>query len=430
MQYFTMTKKELDRNNIISKLISKEINGTEAAAFLKLSVRHTKRLKIKVKENGPQALIHASRGKPSNRRMPGTERQDIAKIIRKFYPDFKPGFATEKLEQVHSIKRDPKTIRKIMIEEQLWKPRKKKQQQYHAWRARKDCFGEMLQFDGSYHHWFESRAPECCLLAAIDDATGIPVRAEFGQDEGVLSVFGFWKEYLIQYGKPRSVYLDKFSTYKMTQRVAQENHDTKTQFQRATQQLNIEPIFAHSPQAKGRVERLFNTFQDRLVKELRLNDISTIEGANIFLENDFLPQYKAKYGVEPKNKTNLHQILSKNELKELDSILSRQDTRVVKSDFTVSFNNQWLQLRKDQPAIIRKKDKITIEEWTDQTIHLKIRDKYLNYDILPERPKKSIDIPWVIPATRKPTIPSSDHPWRKKFVFGKAQYDISKSLQV
>ena len=416
-----MTKKELDRNNIISKLIGKEINGTEAASFLKLSIRHIKRLKARVKEKGPSALIHANRGKPSNRKMPDKERQAIARIIRKLYPDFKPGFATEKLEQVHSIKRDPKTIRKIMIEEQLWKPRKKKQREYYAWRARKDCFGEMVQFDGSYHYWFENRAPKSCLLAAIDDATGIPVKAEFGQDEGVLPVFGFWKKYLIQHGKPRSIYLDKFSTYKMTQRVAQENHDTKTQFQRATKQLNIEPIFAHSPQAKGRVERLFNTLQDRLVKELRLNNISTIEGANIFLEKEFLHQYKAKYGVEPKNKTNLHQTLSKNELKELDSILSRQDTRVVKSDFTVSFNNQWLQLRKEQPAIIRKKDKITIEEWTDQTIHLKIRDKYLNYDILPERPKKSNNIAWVIPATRKPTVPPADHPWRQKFILQKAK---------
>jgi hypothetical protein len=421
MQYFTMTKKELDRNNIISKLIDKEINGTQAASFLKLSVRHTKRLKFRVKEKGPSALIHANRGKPSNRRMPDKERQDIIKIIHKLYPDFKPGFATEKLEQVHNIRRDPKTIRKIMIEEQLWKPRKKKQREYHAWRQRKDCFGEMEQFDGSYHHWFENRGPFCCLLAAIDDATGIPVKAKFGFDEGVLSVFDFWKEYLTQYGKPRSVYLDKFSTYKMTQRVAQENHDTKTQFQRATQQLNIEPIFAHSPQAKGRVERLFNTLQDRLVKELRLNNISTITQANIFLEKEFLPQYKDKYGVEPKSKTNLHQTLSKNELKELDSILSRQDTRVVKSDFTVSFNNQWLQLRKDQPAIIRKKDRITIEEWTDETIHLKIRDKYLNYDVLPERPKKSTNIAWVIPATRKPNIPSADHPWRQKFILQKSK---------
>lgn len=422
MQYFTMTKKELDRNNIISKLLGKEINGTEAASFLKLSVRHTKRLKAKVKEKGPSALIHANRGKPGNRKMPDNERRAIAKIIRKLYPDFKPGFATEKLEQVHSIKRDPKTIRKIMIEEQLWKPRKKKQREYHAWRQRKDCFGEMVQFDGSYHYWFERRGAFCCLLAAIDDATGIPVKAEFGQDEGVLSVFGFWKKYLIQYGKPRSVYLDKFSTYKMTQRVAQENHDTKTQFQRATQQLNIEPIFAHSPQAKGRVERLFNTLQDRLVKELRLNNISTIEQANAFLETEFLPQYKAKYGVEPKNKTNLHQILYKNELEKLDSILSRQDTRVVKSDFTVSFNNQWYQLRKDQPAIIRKKDKITIEEWTDGTIHLQIRDKYLNYDILPERPKKPTNIPWVIPATKSSAyIPPADHPWRQKFILQKAK---------
>jgi len=188
MKYLTMTIKEIDRHAIIKKLLDKEIDGTLAAKLLKLSIRHTKRLKAKVKQFGASVLIHASRGKPGNRRIPDKEREAIAEILKQKYPDFKPTFATEKLSENHNIKRDPKTIRQIMIEKNLWKPRKKKQKEYHAWRKRKSCYGEMLQFDGSYHHWVEDRGPEWCLLAAIDDATGIPVKAKFDTDEGVFPV--------------------------------------------------------------------------------------------------------------------------------------------------------------------------------------------------------------------------------------------------
>ena len=163
MEYLTMTHEELNRHSIIIKLIDKELNGTRAADLLKLSVRQVKRLKVKVKEYGPKALTHASRGKPGNRRMPDKERESIADIIKKYYLDFKPTFASEKLSENHNIKRDPKTIRQIMIEQNLWQPRKKKQKEYHSWRQRKNCYGEMLQFDGSYHRWIEDRGPEWCL---------------------------------------------------------------------------------------------------------------------------------------------------------------------------------------------------------------------------------------------------------------------------
>jgi len=411
-----MTIKEIDRHAIIKKLLDKEIDGTLAAKLLKLSIRHTKRLKAKVKQFGASVLIHASRGKPGNRRIPDKEREAIAEILKQKYPDFKPTFATEKLSENHNIKRDPKTIRQIMIEKNLWKPRKKKQKEYHAWRKRKSCYGEMLQFDGSYHHWVEDRGPEWCLLAAIDDATGIPVKAKFDTDEGVFPVFKFWKEYIEQHGKPHSIYLDKFSTYKMSQKVAIENHETQTQFQRAMNQLGIEPITAHSPQAKGRIERLFNTFQDRLVKEMRLKNISTMQEANRFLEEEFLPNYKTKYAVEPASKTNLHQPLNQKEKNKLDLIFSKQSTRVVRNDFTISFNNQWYQLLKEQSATVRKQDTILVEERLDGSIHFSIRGKYLNSKIITERPQKTKKINWVIPAKRRDYAPAANHPWRSKFI--------------
>lgn len=416
MEYLTMTNREINRHSIIKKLLDKEINGTAAADLLKLSVRQIKRLKAKVKQFGPKALIHAGRGKLSNRRMPDEERKTIAEILEQKYPDFKPTFASEKLFENHNIKRDPKTIRAIMIEENLWKPGKKKKNEYHSWRKRKSCYGEMLQFDGSYHRWVEDRGEEWCLLAAIDDATGIPTKAKFDTDEGTLPVFKFWKEYTEKHGKPHSIYLDKFSTYKMSQRVATENHETQTQFQRAMSQLGIEPITAHSPQAKGRIERLFNTFQDRLVKEMRLKNISTMEDANRFLEAEFLPNYKTKYAVEPESKTNIHQPLNQKEKKKLDSIFSKQTTRLVRNDFTVSFNNQWHQLEKQQPATVRKQDTILVEEWLDGSIHFSIRDKYLNTKIITERPQKTKQTNWIIPAKKRDYAPAANHPWRGRFI--------------
>ncbi len=274
----------------------------------------------------------------------------------------------------------------------------------------------MLQFDGSYHKWAEDRAGEWCLLAAIDDATGIPAKAKFDTDEGVFPVFKFWKEYAREHGKPRSIYLDKFSTYKMSQRVAVENHETQTQFQRAMGQLGIEPITAHSPQAKGRIERMFSTFQDRLVKEMRLRNISTIEEANKFLEEEFLPNYKTKYAVEPASKVNLHQPLNQNEKSKLNSIFSKQTTRLVKNDFTISFNNQWHQLLKEQPATVRKQDKITVEERLDGTIHFSIRGKYLNTKVITERPQKIKKPEWILPSKKRDYTPAANHPWRSKFI--------------
>lgn len=416
MQYLTMSHKEVDRYAIIKKLINKEINGTRAAELLKLSVRQVKRLKRRVKDNGPKALIHASRGRNSNRSIPVEEKEKIIKLLHKHYGDFKPGFAAEKLNERHNIKRDPKTIRQIMINEELWKPKRKKQREYRSWRQRKACFGEMEQFDGSYHHWFEGRGPYCCLLASIDDATGIPTKAKFAKNEGVFPVFDFWREYLKEHGKPYAIYLDKFSTYKMTQKVAKENHDTKTQFERAMRELSIEPISAHSCQAKGRIERLFETFQDRLVKEMRLANISTIKQGNIFLEKVFLPQYRLKYAVEPRSKANLHKPLTKKEQDSLDAVFSKQYTRVIRNDFTISFNKQWCQLSKEQPVTICKKDTVIAEERLDGTAHFRLRGKYLNYKVLPERPKK-IDAPWVIAASKKSVyVPPANHPWREKFV--------------
>ena len=415
-KYITMSQKEVKKYDIIKKLINKEINGTQAANTLKLTTRHIRRLKQKVKEKGIKGLIHVGRGKESNRRISDKEKEKIKKLLHSKYSDFGPTFAAEKLDENHGIKRDPKTIGSILIEEELWKPKQKKKNKHRSWRQRKASFGEMIQYDGSYEYWFENRGEKCCLLASIDDANS-RVWMKFDKHEGVEPTFNFWREYIERFGKPYSIYVDRFSTYSMNHRLAKENPDTLTQFQRAMEKgLNIEIIYAKSAEGKGRVERLFKTLQDRLIKELRLNNISTVKEANKFLEEEFLPKFNAKFMVEPRSKANLHKKLTKLETSKLNSIFSRQHERVVRNDFTINYAKNTYQLTKDQPVTICKRDKITTEERMDKTLHFRLRGKYLNYKLLPENPKKinssKNNLNWVIPKTtvHKPPV---DHPWRK-----------------
>jgi len=413
-----MSKKDIDRHDVLKRLTRKEIKRSHAAKLLKLTPRHVTRLKQAVVAYGATALIHKQRGKPSHNQLPDKERTKIVLLLKEKYSDFGPTFATEKLREIHKIDRDPKTIRAIQMKEGLWKPRRSKTKDEHrSWRQRRSAFGEMLQFDGSYHDWFEGRGGinEACLLASIDDATGKIVEAKFAPHEGVFPVFAFWKRYIENHGKPRQIYTDKFSTYKMNSRAAKDNPDIKTQFERAMVALHIEPLFAQSPQAKGRVERLFDTLQDRLVKEMRLANITTVEEASTFLKEKFIPWFNKKYSVEPASPSDLHQPLTEKERKDLPSIFSRQEKRIVQNDFTFSFQNQWYQLTENQPATVCKKDEVTVEEHLDRTIHIRLRGKGLNYTLLPERPKK-VAVPFVIARSApQSTKPRADHPWRQRF---------------
>ena len=408
-----MSQKEVKKSDIINKLINKGLKGSEAATLLNLSVRHIRRLNKKVQDNGIKGLIHGNRGKPSNRNIPEAERQNIINLIKKKYPDFGPTLASEKLDEIHKIKRGKETIRSIMIAERIWIPKQKKKEKHLSWRQRRACKGELVQYDGSYEYWFEGRAEKCCLLASIDDADS-EVWARFDEHEGIEPTFNFWRGYFEKFGKPHSIYVDKFSTYSMNHKLAKENPDTLTQFERAMKELTVGVVHAHSPQAKGRVEKLFRTLQDRLVKELRLKNISTIKEANEFLEKEFLPKFNDKFMVEPRSKTNLHKKLDVKEKNRLDSIFSRQYKRVVNNDFTVSHKKNYYQLKKDQPVTICKRDKITVEERMDKSIHFRLRGKYLNYELLPERPKKvngKKNLQWVLPKSTAHT-PPANHPWR------------------
>ncbi len=414
MTNITLTEEELFKYELITKLIGGSITIKQAREQLGLSARQIKRLKRNVMKFGAIGAVHGLRGRPSNNRVSQTTIDDVSKLLKEKYPDFGPTFAAEKLKDIHGVTLSKERVRMLMTKLGLWKPKKKKENgQYRAWRPRKEWFGVMEQFDGSYHHWFEDRAGECCLLAAIDDATGRITKAEFGMSESVKEVSSFWKDYVVKRGKPQSVYLDKFSTYKINHKSAVDNHELMTQFQRMMKGLGIKLISAHSPEAKGRIERLFGTLQDRLVKELRLASIATIPEANIFLEI-FIPKFNAQFEVVATEKGDLHRPLTKNEKENLDAIFSIQNTRKVRNDFTIQFENQWLQLEKVQPCTVLRNDIAVIEQRLDGTLHIRLRKHYLSFKILPVRPEKTKEhVTALVP--RKSWKPSEDHPWKKTF---------------
>ena len=417
-----MTQKDLGRYQVIKNLIAKLINGTDAAKQLSLSVRQVKRLKAGVMIDGAKGIIHRLRSRASNHRTDPELYKKAKDLIENLYPDFGPVLAHEKLTEVHKLDIGPAATRNLMIAEKIWKPEKRKHnQQYRAQRERKDCLGEMIQFDGCYHKWFEGRNEECCLLSGIDDATSRPTKLKLASSESIQDVFAYWKEYIQKYGKPVAIYLDKYSTYKINHKNAKDNYELLTQFQRACKELGITLITAHSPQAKGRVERPFSTFQDRLVKELRLRKISTIEDANEFLEEFWAADYAKRFAVVPKSKTDLHRGLTAKESEKLDAIFSVQSTRKVKNDFTIQFKNRFYQLTEEQLVTVCRDDTALIEERLNGTLAMRLRGKYLNFKLLAAKPPKAAQTLPFIPAKSKARVPAPDHPWRHQLndVFAK-----------
>lgn len=421
-----MNKYELRKNEVAGRLVDGAINAVEAAKLLSLTVRHVRRIKQRFKDSGSAGLRHASRGKTSNRKFKDSFVGRLKTTVTKRYSDFGPTLASEKLLEIEKIKISKEALRIYMANWGLWRIKPKKEaKQYRSWRQRREQFGELEQFDGSYHDWFET-GKESCLLVSIDDATGIPTRLEFADNEGVASIFAFWQNYILERGKPLEIYLDRFSTYKSNHKNAIDNEELKTQFQRAAKELDIRLITAYSPQAKGRVERMNETLQDRLVKELRLAGIKDRVSANKFMKDTFIPNYSAKFAVEPAKRGDLHRPVSEKEKAELKSIFSKQETRVMANDFTIRYKNQYIQLEESQPTLVLPRETILIEERLDGSVHLRLKEKYLNFHILPERPEK---VGLRIALAHKSTShkPAEDHPWKKSYQLTRPNYQTIKS---
>lgn len=427
-KHIIMSEKEARRYPIIKKLVDGDINGTKAAKQCSLSVRQVRRIKARVNKEGVTGIAHRLRGTPSNRCLSKQQVENMKTIVTKKYADFGPTFAQEKLENIHQITVGIETLRNLMTDWGLWVPKlRKKNKEYRSWRERKSQYGEMAQFDGSYHDWFEGRAPVCCLQAAIDDATGRITKLQFTNHEGVFPAYQFWWEYTEKRGKPVSIYLDRHSTYKQnSKKNILDNPEALTQFERAIDKLDVEIIHAYSPQAKGRVERLFGTLQDRLVKEMRLRGINTIKEANRYANEEFLLLFNEKFSVPAQKQGDLHRRLTKQEHADLPHIFAKHHTRRVLNDFTIRFENQWLQLEETQPTLVCRKDKVQIEEWLDGSLHLFLRGKELAYVTLPERPARK-EKALILALTRKKSSwkPLPNHPWKQSFIKQKQLVEIS-----
>ncbi len=414
-----LNSKEQYKLEIIKSAISGKITNCEAGKLIGVSERQVQRLKNTVRKLGSNGVVHGLKNKRGNHSSVARFKDKVLDLVRHKYSDFRPSFASEKMSEIENISVKPETLRLWMVEAGMWKARKKKYHKYFSFRERKDYFGEMLQFDGSYHKWFENRLVDSsgdpvytCLLASIDDATGI-INLKFDMNESVFSVFNFWKEYIIQSGKPLCIYLDKYSTYKVNFKSAVDNFELLTQFQKVLEVLDIKMINANTPQAKGRVERLFGTLQDRLVKELRLNNINAIDEANKYLKNIFVPKFNNKFSVTARKFGDVHRKITKEETKKLGSIFSLKYTRIVNNDYTIQFKNNFFQLKQIQPVTIMQKQEVQIEVWLDNEIKIKFKDKYLNYFTLTHKPQKPKNNPLLLTTRKTNYIPPKNHPWRE-----------------
>ena len=400
-----MSMKELRRAHILEQVLAGKVTQVKAAEVIGLSDRQIRRMVKRVRREGDRGLVHRSRGRRSNRAMEGKLKVRVVRLYRTCYADFGPTLAAEKLSERDGIGISDETLRLWLKAEGIGYPQRKKRP-HRQWRERKPHCGEMVQMDGSHHPWFEDRGPPCVLMGYIDDATG-RVFAGFYPYEGTYPAMDSFKGYIRRYGIPMSVYLDKHSTYKSTGKPTLEEElqglQPMSQFERSLHELGVEVIHAHSPQAKGRIERLFKTFQDRLIKEMRLGGIRTMEEANRFLKG-YLPVYNRRFAVQPAQPADLHRPLP--EGCPLDRILCVKTHRALRNDFTVAHHGKLYQIEDRTKA-----KKVLVEERLDGSMWITYQGQRLRYREIMTRPIRVRETPPAVLKKRR-IKPEAEHPWR------------------
>jgi len=425
----TMSTKELTRLEIMQRLEKKTLRQKEASKILSLSERQIKRLYKSYREQGANGLISKHRGKASNHQMDLQMKQEVVGLLHNCYPDFGPTLAREKLVEVHSILISTESVRQIMVREKLWKPRKPKRPVVYQLRQRRACFGELVQIDGSPHDWFEERGPKCNLLVFIDDATGRLVELHFTPRESFYSYGEAARHYITRYGKPTAFYSDKHGIFRVNIKNALSGNGL-TQFGRAMKELDIEIICANTPQAKGRVERANQILQDRLVKEMRLRGISSIEEANRFTA-EFREDYNQRFSVAPRGTHDVHRSLSSQE--DLDLILSWQEQRTLSKNLTLQYKKVVYQIQTKRPSYALRKAGVTVCQNNKNDIAILYNGKLLDYSIFNQQEHQSEiiaskDINHALSKVYQSHSPAPDHPWRnsnRSLVYHTKKGDIS-----
>lgn len=404
----TMSQEELKRLHVIRKVLDKKLKQIDAAGILGLCDRQIRRIISRIRSGGDAAIAHRSRGKPSNRALPGKLKDKAIKLCRQKYSDFGPRFANEKLFEINKIKIGDQTLRNWLIKDGAWQVTQRRRK-YRRWRERKHRFGEMSQVDGSHHDWLEGRGSECVLMGHIDDATSKRF-ARFYNYEGTLPFMDSFKRYIKRYGIPHSVYIDRHTTYKSTAKPSVEdelnNKEPLTQVGRALEELGVRVIYARSAPAKGRIERSFKTFQHRLIREMRLRKIKTIDEANKFLES-YLPGFNKRFSVKPVETGNLHRPLPKDI--DLEKILCKKTEHALRNDFTIAHDRKLYQVLDRVNAKM-----VTVEERTNGRMLITYKDKPLKYKPISKRPEKEKPEPkYVFTVAKRLYIPPKGHPYKR-----------------
>jgi transposase len=375
-----MSQRELTRLEVIQRVKRKTLKQRQAAELLSLSVRQVKRLCRAYQAGGAAGLISKRRGQPSNNRLPEKTINKAQHLLRTRYPDFGPTLATEKLA-IEGVSLSVETVRQLLIGEGLWKAKRLRRAVIHQLRERRARLGELVQIDGSPHDWFEGRAPKCTLLVFVDDATSRLMYLQFVKAETTFNYFAAVRAYLTEFGKPLAFYSDKFGVFRVNMPNPLSGTGL-TQFGRALKELDIELICAHSPQAKGRVERANQTLQDRLTKELRLGGICSLEQANTYLP-EFIAAYNARFAVPPRSAESAHRSLSKGE--DLDRILTLCERRTLSKNLTLSYNNVIYQIQTKRPAYTMRGAHVEVREKSNGELTIEYKQRLLEYTIYNEQ---------------------------------------------
>ena len=383
MTVIAMSGQELDRMQVLQDLCAKRITASEAAGLMRLTRRQVFRLARRYREDGPVALVSRRRGHPSNRHHPACVRAEALALIKAHYADFGPTLAAEKLAERHNLRLGVETLRQWMLADGIWKDRKQRLPRIYQPRYRRTCLGELIQIDGCEHWWFESRGPQCTLLAFVDDATSRIMHAVFVPTESTFAYFRATRAYLARYGKPVAFYSDKHAVFRVNGKEAK-GGDGMTQFGRALDELTIEIICANAPQSKGRVERCFGTLQDRLVKELRLSGIDTLEAGNVFLSG-FLEAHNARFAKSPVSDRNAHRPLTERD--DLDEVFAWKEERTVTRSLTLQYDQTLFLLEPTEVTRPLARQRVTVCDYPDGRLAIKHKGRELPYRVFDKRPR-------------------------------------------
>jgi transposase len=413
MELLNMSKEELNRFEVMGHLQEKRMRQRTAAEILGVSVRQVKRLLRAYRREGAAGLVSKQRGKPSHHQLDQETVQTAIDLLHGRYVDFGPTLAHEKLVELDGLKLGLGSVRKIMVEEGLWKAKKARQLEVHQMRERRACCGELEQMDGTDHDWFEGRSERCTLLVMIDDATGQLGALSFVPEESFFGYCDLLRQYLAAHGRPAGLYTDKHGIFRVNIPNAGSG-DNLTQFGRAMQSLEIPILCANTPQAKGRVERVNQTLQDRLVREMRLRRINDMQQGNAYLP-EFMADFNRRFAVPARSSLNAHRPLQATQ--DLDQILAWQETRLITKNLTIQFKNVVYQIQTKRPAYALRKAPVTICQDVQGKVTILYKGAELAYTIFQKQERQSevvtakqVDLALV--KQRKAFHPAPDHPWR------------------